>query len=157
MTLEVLPLTGLPEVRPGDDLAGVLAGAARDGGLDEGDVLVVTQKVVSKAEGRLVPGDDRSSWIEKGAPGLDSPLQQVVGTKITTSSTGLSRARKFAPACQWSLLISRFRCRPVCRIATCVHRRALLSSTAMRATTSFCLAIWNGAPVLLTRQGERSS
>jgi coenzyme F420-0:L-glutamate ligase/coenzyme F420-1:gamma-L-glutamate ligase len=45
------PVTGLPEVRPGDDLAALLAGAV---GLRDGDVLVVTSKVVSKAEGRVV-------------------------------------------------------------------------------------------------------
>lgn len=53
--LTVLPLAGLPEVGPGDDLAGLLADAALAGGLEDGDCLVVTSKVVSKAEGRLVP------------------------------------------------------------------------------------------------------
>ena len=49
------PLPGLPEVRPGDDLAAVLAAAAADvGGLSAGDVLCVAHKVVSKAEGRVV-------------------------------------------------------------------------------------------------------
>jgi coenzyme F420-0:L-glutamate ligase/coenzyme F420-1:gamma-L-glutamate ligase len=51
--LEVLPVEGLPEVRPGDDLAGLIARAAgRD--LRTKDILVVTHKIVSKAEGRLV-------------------------------------------------------------------------------------------------------
>ena len=45
-------LPGIPEVRPGDDLAALLAGAA--GSLADGDVLVVAHKVVSKAEGRVV-------------------------------------------------------------------------------------------------------
>ncbi|HVF73733.1 MAG TPA: coenzyme F420-0:L-glutamate ligase [Acidimicrobiales bacterium] len=47
-------MTGLPEVRPGDVLAALIADAAA---LEAGDVVVVTQKVVSKAEGRLVPVD----------------------------------------------------------------------------------------------------
>ena len=49
-------LSGLPEVLPGEDLAGLLAGALRGLGLATlgGDVLVVAQKIVSKAEGRLV-------------------------------------------------------------------------------------------------------
>jgi coenzyme F420-0:L-glutamate ligase/coenzyme F420-1:gamma-L-glutamate ligase len=47
----VLPVRGLPEVRPGDDLAAFIAGA---GELVDGDVVVVTSKVISKAEGRLV-------------------------------------------------------------------------------------------------------
>ena len=49
----MLPVEGIPEVRPGDDLAGMLAGALGEE-LRSGDVLVVTHKVVSKAEGRLV-------------------------------------------------------------------------------------------------------
>lgn len=58
--LSILPVAGLPEVRPGDVLAELLAAAvAADPDLDllDGDVVVVTQKVVSKAEGRLVPVD----------------------------------------------------------------------------------------------------
>jgi coenzyme F420-0:L-glutamate ligase/coenzyme F420-1:gamma-L-glutamate ligase len=51
--VEVIPVEGLPEVRPGDDLAAAIAGAT-GGGLRRGDVLVVTHKVVGKAEGRLV-------------------------------------------------------------------------------------------------------
>lgn len=45
-------LQGLPEVKPGDDLAAVIAGAVPEG-LSDGDVLVVAHKVVSKAEGRI--------------------------------------------------------------------------------------------------------
>ncbi|MBW3667735.1 MAG: coenzyme F420-0:L-glutamate ligase [Actinobacteria bacterium] len=52
--LSIIPVTGLPEVRPGDVLAELIAGAAA---LEDGDVVVVTQKVVSKAEGRLEPVD----------------------------------------------------------------------------------------------------
>ncbi len=50
--LEILPVAGLGEVHAGDDLAALLAGAAP--WLVDGDVVVVTSKVVSKAEGRLV-------------------------------------------------------------------------------------------------------
>jgi coenzyme F420-0:L-glutamate ligase/coenzyme F420-1:gamma-L-glutamate ligase len=50
--LTVLPVPGLPEFRPGDDLARALAAAAP--WLADGDVVVVTSKIVSKAEGRLV-------------------------------------------------------------------------------------------------------
>jgi coenzyme F420-0:L-glutamate ligase/coenzyme F420-1:gamma-L-glutamate ligase len=52
----VVPLAGLPEVRPGDDLARLLLEAVRAAGLElaDGDVLAVTSKVVAKAEGRLV-------------------------------------------------------------------------------------------------------
>jgi coenzyme F420-0:L-glutamate ligase/coenzyme F420-1:gamma-L-glutamate ligase len=55
--LTVVPLAGLPEVRPGDDLARLLLEAVRAAGFElaDGDVLAVTSKVVAKAEGRLVP------------------------------------------------------------------------------------------------------
>jgi coenzyme F420-0:L-glutamate ligase/coenzyme F420-1:gamma-L-glutamate ligase len=53
--LSVLPLEGIPEVREGDDLGAILHEAAeRSGGLETDDVLVVAQKIVSKAEGRVV-------------------------------------------------------------------------------------------------------
>jgi coenzyme F420-0:L-glutamate ligase/coenzyme F420-1:gamma-L-glutamate ligase len=50
--LQILPVPGLPEFRPGDDLAAALAIAAP--WLADGDVVVVTSKIVSKVEGRLV-------------------------------------------------------------------------------------------------------
>jgi coenzyme F420-0:L-glutamate ligase / coenzyme F420-1:gamma-L-glutamate ligase len=50
--VEILPVEGLPEFRPGDDLTGAIASAAR--WLRSGDIVVVTSKVVSKVEGRLV-------------------------------------------------------------------------------------------------------
>ena len=49
--IELEPLRGLPEIRPGDDLAGLLAAA---GELRPTDVLAIAHKVVSKAEGRVV-------------------------------------------------------------------------------------------------------
>ena len=53
--VRIFGLPGIPEVHPGDDLPGMIAAAARDaGGLQANDVVVVTQKVVSKAEGRIV-------------------------------------------------------------------------------------------------------
>jgi coenzyme F420-0:L-glutamate ligase/coenzyme F420-1:gamma-L-glutamate ligase len=54
--VRIIGVAGMPEVRPGDDLAALILEAARGQGADveDGDVLVVTQKIVSKAEGRLV-------------------------------------------------------------------------------------------------------
>ncbi len=49
--LAIIPIEGLPEVRPGDRLAPMIARCAE---LADGDIVVVTQKVVSKAEGRMV-------------------------------------------------------------------------------------------------------
>ncbi|MGP3989377.1 coenzyme F420-0:L-glutamate ligase [Streptomyces sp. 3N207] len=60
-------LPGIPEVLPGDDLVGLVvdAAAAPGGrGLVDGDVLVVTSKIVSKAEGRIVQADDREAAID---------------------------------------------------------------------------------------------
>ena len=54
MKLEVVGVEGLPEINAGDDLAGLIAETAD---LADGDVVVVTQKVVSKAEGAMVAVD----------------------------------------------------------------------------------------------------
>jgi coenzyme F420-0:L-glutamate ligase/coenzyme F420-1:gamma-L-glutamate ligase len=53
---------GLPEVTAGDDLAELIAAAAPD--LADGDVVVVTSKVVSKSEGRTIAADDREAAID---------------------------------------------------------------------------------------------
>jgi coenzyme F420-0:L-glutamate ligase / coenzyme F420-1:gamma-L-glutamate ligase len=53
--VRILPVTGLPEIREGDDLAALVTDRVT---LEDGDVLVVAQKVVSKAEGRVVRLDD---------------------------------------------------------------------------------------------------
>jgi coenzyme F420-0:L-glutamate ligase / coenzyme F420-1:gamma-L-glutamate ligase len=54
MSIGLIPLEGIPAIRPGDDLVAVLAAAARRCGASAGDLLVVCQKVVSKSEGRVV-------------------------------------------------------------------------------------------------------
>lgn len=60
--LTVLPVTGLPEITTGADLAGLIAAAALAGpGLQDGDILVITSKIVSKAEGRVLRGDRESA------------------------------------------------------------------------------------------------
>src|SRR5439155_8282381 len=52
--LRVIPIEGLPEIRAGDDVAALIADAAD---FEKGDVLVVSHKVISKAEGRVVRGE----------------------------------------------------------------------------------------------------
>ncbi len=54
MSIQLIPLEGIPAIRPGDDLVALLAAAARRSGVEAGDLLVVCQKVVSKSEGRVV-------------------------------------------------------------------------------------------------------
>jgi coenzyme F420-0:L-glutamate ligase/coenzyme F420-1:gamma-L-glutamate ligase len=58
----VWALPGLPEIREGDDLAKLIADA--EPGLLDGDVLLVTSKIVSKAEGRVVEAVDREAAID---------------------------------------------------------------------------------------------
>jgi len=53
--LRIIPVRGLPEVREGDDIGALIAGAV---GVEDADVVVVAQKIVSKAEGRVVRLDD---------------------------------------------------------------------------------------------------
>ena len=65
MTLSVIPVQGIPEVRPGDNLAELILAACASEPLADGDVLVVTQKVVSKAEGRLEAVDPNDPLSHK--------------------------------------------------------------------------------------------
>jgi coenzyme F420-0:L-glutamate ligase/coenzyme F420-1:gamma-L-glutamate ligase len=54
-SIEIIPLTGIPLIQPGDDLPRLLGEAiSRAGGLRDRDVVVVAQKIVSKVEGRYV-------------------------------------------------------------------------------------------------------
>lgn len=71
--LELIALDGIPEVSPGDDIAALIAQAATSLPLTDDDVLVVTQKIVSKSEGRLVelasvePSDLAREWGRRWA------------------------------------------------------------------------------------------
>jgi coenzyme F420-0:L-glutamate ligase / coenzyme F420-1:gamma-L-glutamate ligase len=60
--LQIWALEGIPEIAPGTDLVSVVAAAAGDA-LVDGDILVVTSKIVSKAEGRILAADDREDAI----------------------------------------------------------------------------------------------
>ena len=82
--IEIVAIHGIPEVRPADDLTGQLLAAIRGGGesLRSGDVVVVAQKVVSKAEGRIValtdviPGERALRMAAES--GKDARLLEVV-------------------------------------------------------------------------------
>jgi coenzyme F420-0:L-glutamate ligase/coenzyme F420-1:gamma-L-glutamate ligase len=78
--LQVLPVRGLPDVRPGDDIAALLAKAME---LVDGDVVVVTSKVVSKAEGRLVTvvGDREAERLRL----VEQETVRVVARRGTTT------------------------------------------------------------------------
>jgi coenzyme F420-0:L-glutamate ligase/coenzyme F420-1:gamma-L-glutamate ligase len=105
--IRVIPIRGIGEVRPGDDLAGLILDAIAAAGrsVEAGDVLVVTQKVVSKAEGRLVDPEtvEPSAFARQIAATArkDANFQEVVlresrrivkmsnGVLITETHTGL--------------------------------------------------------------------
>jgi coenzyme F420-0:L-glutamate ligase/coenzyme F420-1:gamma-L-glutamate ligase len=94
-TIEILPVTGLPEFRPGDDLAAALATAAP--WLRDGDVVVVTSKVVSKCEGRLVAApEDPEQRDELRRKLVDDEAVRVLARKgrtlITENRLGLIQA-----------------------------------------------------------------
>lgn len=61
--IRIFPVTGLPEVVTSDDVATLIVDAFGADDLEDGDVVVVTQKIVSKAEGRLVPEETRVNAI----------------------------------------------------------------------------------------------
>jgi coenzyme F420-0:L-glutamate ligase/coenzyme F420-1:gamma-L-glutamate ligase len=94
-TVEILPVVGLPEFRPGDDLNSAIAAAAP--WLRDGDVVVVTSKVVSKCEGRLVPApDDVEARDELRRKLIDQESARVLARKgrtlITENRLGVVQA-----------------------------------------------------------------
>lgn len=84
MSIEIMPVTGMPDVRPGDDLAALIATSATD--LRDGDVVIVTQKVVSKAEGRLVttPTDEAGRELVRRRAVEDEAVRIVARRGDTT-------------------------------------------------------------------------
>jgi coenzyme F420-0:L-glutamate ligase/coenzyme F420-1:gamma-L-glutamate ligase len=83
--LQVLAPDGVPEITPGTDLAGVLLPLLD---LADGDVVVVTSKVVSKAEGRVVTGD-REDWISRETARV---VATRGATRIVRNRLGLTMA-----------------------------------------------------------------
>lgn len=93
--IEILPIDGMPEFRPGDDLTGAIASAAP--WLRSGDVVVVTSKIVSKAEGRLVrvpsdPDERDAARRELIASESEAVLAQIGRTLITRNRNGIVQA-----------------------------------------------------------------
>jgi len=79
--LRIIGLPGLPEIKTGDDLAALIAVAARDAEVElcAGDVLVIAQKIVSKAEGRTVNLDsiEPSALAREWAARFDKDARMV--------------------------------------------------------------------------------
>ena len=61
--IEIIPVTGVPEIKPKDDVAAAIVEATGMDAFRDGDVLVVTQKVVSKSEGRIVTADEKEAAV----------------------------------------------------------------------------------------------
>lgn len=86
----VTGLTGLPEVRPGDDLAALIGAAYTAFGPQDGDILVVTSKVVSKAEGRIVAATERDGVVDAQTVRVVATVEHAGGrTRIVENPQGL--------------------------------------------------------------------
>ena len=108
--IEVVPLEGVPEVTPGADLAALLGDAVeRAGGLEEGDVVVVSQKVVSKAEGRVERTDDHLAVILREARAVRRRRDELVIAEtehgFVCASAGVDRSN--TPGDDWVVLLPR--------------------------------------------------
>jgi len=94
VSITVIPLTGIPEVKSGDDAARFIADAALDGaGLESGDVLVVTQKIVSKAEGRVIALDTVTPSAEAERLAAETEKDPRLVELILRESNGIVRQR----------------------------------------------------------------
>ncbi len=87
MTLQAWPVEGIGEIVPGDDLAAIIVEHLAEP-LDDGDVVVVTSKVVSKADG-LATADDREALIDAETDRLVARRGQ---TRIVRTHSGLTLA-----------------------------------------------------------------
>jgi coenzyme F420-0:L-glutamate ligase/coenzyme F420-1:gamma-L-glutamate ligase len=108
--IQVVPLEGIPEVRPGDDLSALLGDAVeRVEGPAAGDVLVVSQKVVSKAEGRVEQTDDHVRLILREARAVRRRRGDFVIAEtehgFVCASAGVDRSN--TPGDDWVVLLPR--------------------------------------------------
>jgi coenzyme F420-0:L-glutamate ligase/coenzyme F420-1:gamma-L-glutamate ligase len=108
--IRIIPLTGIPEVGRGDDLAALVCVAVeRTGGLEEGDVLIVAHKVVSKAEGRVEKTDDVLSVILREARAVRRRRDELVIAEtehgFVCASAGVDRSN--TPGEGWVVLLPR--------------------------------------------------
>jgi coenzyme F420-0:L-glutamate ligase / coenzyme F420-1:gamma-L-glutamate ligase len=83
--LRVVPIEHVPEVVPGDDVGLLLVDAAGPEGFEDGDVVVVTQKVISKAEGRLLPENQREQALAQESSRV---LRRTEGAVIVETRHG---------------------------------------------------------------------
>jgi len=108
--IRILPLPGVPEIRPGDDLGALLGDAVeRAGGLEQGDVVVVAQKAVSKAEGRVEQADDHLAVVLREARRVRRRRDELVIAEtehgFVCANAGVDRSN--APGEGWVVLLPR--------------------------------------------------
>jgi coenzyme F420-0:L-glutamate ligase / coenzyme F420-1:gamma-L-glutamate ligase len=108
--VSIVGLSGLPELRAGDDLAALLGDALeRAGGIKEGDVVVVAQKAVSKVEGRLERTDDELAVVLREARAVRRRRGDLVIAQtehgFVCASAGVDRSN--APGDGWVVLLPR--------------------------------------------------
>jgi coenzyme F420-0:L-glutamate ligase / coenzyme F420-1:gamma-L-glutamate ligase len=108
--IRIIPLTGIPEVGRGDDLGALVGDAVeRAGGLEEGDVLIVAHKVVSKAEGRVEKTDDVLSVILREARAVRRRREELIIAEtehgFVCASAGVDRSN--TPGEGWVVLLPR--------------------------------------------------
>ncbi len=106
--IRIVPLEGLPEIRKGDDLPALLGDAVgRAGGLEEGNVVVVTHKVVSKAEGRVERSDDYLEVVLREAKKVRRRRDRLVIAEtehgFVCASAGVDRSN--TPGDGWLVLL----------------------------------------------------
>ncbi|MEX0817569.1 MAG: coenzyme F420-0:L-glutamate ligase [Gaiellales bacterium] len=124
--VRLVPLTGLPEIEPGSDLGALLGDAVeRAGGLEEGDVVVVAQKVVSKAEGRIEHAPDYLEVILREARAVRRRRDDLVIAEtphgFVCASAGVDRSN--APDDGWVVLLPEDPDASAARIRTALAER----------------------------------
>lgn len=91
-TLSISAYAGIPEIHEGDDLASIIGDvvAASEEGVQTGDILVVTSKIVSKAEGRQIAAADREAAISAETVRVVASREHPGGvTRIVENKQGL--------------------------------------------------------------------
>jgi coenzyme F420-0:L-glutamate ligase / coenzyme F420-1:gamma-L-glutamate ligase len=167
--VSVIPLTCLPEVQPADDLGALLGDAIeRAGGFEDGDVVVVAQKAVSKAEGRVEQTDDVLAAILREARAVRRRRGDLViaETKhgFVCASAGVDRSN--APGEGWIVLLPEDPDASAARIRTSLTHRfglapaVIVSDSFGRAwrqgTTDVAIGVAGMSP-LLDMRGERDA
>jgi coenzyme F420-0:L-glutamate ligase / coenzyme F420-1:gamma-L-glutamate ligase len=98
--LQIRSLRGVPEVRPGDDLAGLIAGALERSPAEDGDVLAVAHKAVSKAEGALVALADVVASERAVALAAEAEKDPRIVQVVLDQSVELLRAERGVLVCR---------------------------------------------------------